>query len=75
MCEQNAPYLVEYLELGSNNLNKVYLKNVQKGLKWPLAYSSGSQPVVRVPLVVRKAVSGGTRQTLAFHVEISSSFC
>ena len=34
---------------------------------------SGSQPVVSVPLVLRKAFSGGTRRTLAFHVEMSSN--
>ena len=48
---------------------------VRNSFHTSLVKSSSSPSVVRVPLVVRKTVSGGARQTLAFHVEMSSKFC
>ena len=30
MCEQNAAYLAKHSELGSKNLNKIWLKIIQK---------------------------------------------
>ena len=38
MYEQNASYLLQHSELGSKNFNKIWLKFVQKVLKWPLQY-------------------------------------
>ena len=33
MCEQNASYLAKHSELGSKNLNKIFLKIIEKALK------------------------------------------
>ena len=49
-------------------------KTPESNEKGQMVYCSGSEPVVRVPLVVRKAVSGGTLQTLSFHVKMSSNY-
>ena len=36
MCEQNASYLAKHSKLGAKTLNKIWLKIIQKALKYPL---------------------------------------
>ena len=38
MCEQNASYLAKHPELGSKNLNTIFLKIIQNALKYPLQH-------------------------------------
>jgi hypothetical protein len=46
------------------NINKYswYLYSFEANLYTSIVYSRGSQPVVRVPLVVRQQVLGGTQK-------------